>query len=355
MEWPERPACVCEKHVPSLVDPPARKYVVPLMPASAVAAILSASSVAPRWRTPEVALEESIAMTTRRTFLSSPLAVPLVALAGPAAAQEATPAAQADMAVAYGEANGTALLLDVHRPAASGAPQPAVVVLHPGGLVEGDRTITTEHAQALAQAGYVAFNVDYRLLGADGRNPWPAQLDDAQRAVRWVRANATTYGVDPERVAAFGLSAGATLAAQLGVRETRANADPALKDFSSRATCVVDVVGESDQTIPPLTPDDVARYAALLGGTREEVPDAYRDLSAVTFVDASTVPFLILHSPADTTVPVEHARRLSETLHHVNVEVVYAELANIDHRDWTWADIAPWTLAFMERQLQFSA
>ncbi|HVL23926.1 MAG TPA: hypothetical protein VM450_07570 [Thermomicrobiales bacterium] len=127
-------------------------------------------------------------MTTRRTFLSSPLAVPLVALAGPAAAQEATPAAQADMAVAYGEVEGTQLLLDVHRPAASGAPQPAVVVLHPGGLVEGDRTITAEHAQGLAQAGYVAFNVAYRLLGADGTNPWPAQLDDAQRAMRWVRA-----------------------------------------------------------------------------------------------------------------------------------------------------------------------
>ena len=56
-------------------------------------------------------------------------------------------------------------------------------------MVEGaDRTITAEHAQALAQAGYVAFNVDYRLLGADGRNTWPAQLDDAQRAMRWVRA-----------------------------------------------------------------------------------------------------------------------------------------------------------------------
>ncbi|HVL25556.1 MAG TPA: prolyl oligopeptidase family serine peptidase, partial [Thermomicrobiales bacterium] len=173
--------------------------------------------------------------------------------------------------------------------------------------------------------------------------------------VRWVRANATTYGVDPERVAAFGLSAGATLAAQLGVRETRDNADAALASYSSRVTSVVDVVGESDQTIPPLTPDDAARRAAVLGGTREEVPDAYRDLSAVTFVDESTVPFLILHSPADTTVPVEHARRLSETLHHVNVEVVYAELANIDHREWIWADIAPWTLAFMERQLQFSA
>ena len=128
-------------------------------------------------------------MTTRRTFLSSTLAVPLVALAGPAAAQEATPAVQADMAVAYGEANGTELLLDVYRPAMSGASQPAAVVFHPGGMVEGaDRTITAEHAQGLAQAGYVAFNVDYRLLGADGTNTWPAQLDDAQRAVRWVRA-----------------------------------------------------------------------------------------------------------------------------------------------------------------------
>jgi acetyl esterase/lipase len=291
-------------------------------------------------------------MTTRRTFLSSTLAVPIVALAGNAAAQEATPVVQSEMGVVYGDVDGTELLLDVYRPGNRGAPQPAVVLFHPGGMVEGDRTILTEHAQALAQAGYVAFNVDYRLLGPDGSNTWPAQLDDAQRAVRWVRANAEQYGADAERVASYGPSAGATLATQLGVRDTRDNADPTLKDFSGRVTCVVDLVGEVDLTIPPPNPDDVARRAALLGGTREEVPDAYRDVSAVTFVDEYTVPFLIFHSPADTTVPIEHARRLSETLHRVDAEVVYAELANIDHREWTWADIGPWMLAFLERQLQ---
>lgn len=67
-------------------------------------------------------------------------------------------------------------------------------------MTDGDRSWMGDAAQGLAAAGYVAFTVGYRLFGGGTRNLWPAQLDDAQRAVRWVRANAEMYEVDPARL-----------------------------------------------------------------------------------------------------------------------------------------------------------
>lgn len=196
------------------------------------------------------------------------------------AAQEATPTAptavQQTLDVVYGEVEGTPLLLDVFQPSARETPRPAVIIIHGGGFVGGDRTIGWEAATHMAEAGYIAFSIGYRLFDqVGGSNPWPAQLDDAQRAVRWVRANAATYGVDPERIGAYGHSSGGTLAAMLGVRETRDDSDAELAGISSRVTCVVTLAGSSDLSIPP--PAVMATFeeqlnAGLFGGTPAEVP-----------------------------------------------------------------------------------
>jgi acetyl esterase/lipase len=242
-------------------------------------------------------------------------------------------------------------LLDVFQPPARETPRPAVIIIHGGGYVGGDRSIGYEAAANLAQAGYIAFNISYRLFNqADGSNPWPAQLDDAQRAVRWVRANAATYGVDPERLGSYGHSSGGTLAAMLGVRETRDNSDPELAEYSSRVTCAVDLAGDTDLTIPP--PPVLASYveqlyADMLGGTLEEAPEAYRDASPLFHVDEESVPFLVIHGAEDTDVPVEHSRRLVEALHEAGVEVAYLELPEATHDipAW-WLTSGPWVLTF---------
>ena len=291
-------------------------------------------------------------MTTRRTLLASTLAVPALAIAASTAAQEATPAVQPEMGVIYGDIDGTQLLVDIYPPAASDTPQPAVLLFYPGGYGAGERSWMAEQAMALAGAGYVAFTPDYRLLGEDGSNQWPTQLDDAQRAVRWVRANAERYGVDPNKVASYGHSAGAALALHLGARETRDNADPDLADYSSRVACVVEMASLTDLTIPWIDEANPTLGALFLGGTAEEVPDAYADYSVVTHIDADMAPTLILHGSGDSEVPVEHSRRLADVLHENMVEVVYGEFSGIDHRDWTWAPSAPWTLAFLERHLR---
>ena len=107
--------------------------------------------------------------------------------------------------VVYGNVNGVALHLDVYQPAGKGGLRPAVVLLHGGGWDSLDSTMRGM-GQFLARSGFVAFSADYRLLKGK-ENRWPAQLDDVQRAVRWVRASAATYGVNPERIGAFGHSA----------------------------------------------------------------------------------------------------------------------------------------------------
>ena len=200
-------------------------------------------------------------------------------------------------------------------------------------------------AQALAEAGYVAFAVDYRLH-------WPEHIDDAQLAVRWVRANANRYGVDPERICSYGESTGGQLAAMLGVRDTRDETDPALAEYSSRVACAVALAGEHDMTIPYTEDQWNTWLVDMLGGTLNEVPERYRDVSPVAFVDEQSAPFLVIHGGQDTTVPMEHSRRLAAALQAAGVEVVYADLVDDDHFSVAdWGVSGAFTLAFLDRHL----
>jgi acetyl esterase/lipase len=201
----------------------------------------------------------------------------------------------------------------------------------------------------LALAGYVTFSADYRLFNEiNGANPWPAQLDDAQRAVRWVRANAATYGVDPERVAAYGHSSGGTLAAALGVRETRDDSDPALAGISSSVNCVVDLSGDTDLTIPYPDPMWDKINAAMLCGTPGEVPEAYRDASPLFQVDAESAPFLVIHGAKDDEVPIAHSQRLVAALQPADVEVIFGQFPSAGHLTTaSWGFNGPWALAFL--------
>ena len=258
--------------------------------------------------------------------------------------------------VVYGTADGVDLLLNVVQPPDRPEPRPAVVVVHGGGLVQGTRWDHGEAAIGLAQAGYITFSIEYRLFSpADRANPWPAQLDDAQRAVRWVRANAAGYGVDPERVGAFGFSSGGQLAAFLGTRDTRDNGDPALAAYASKVTCVVAMGGLFDFTFPNAHPDSPGTDAEMLGGSLEALPppEAYEDFSPITFVDATSAPMLILQEGNEDVIPYEHPRRMVAALQAAGVQVSYGWFPEYDHGSWfSWAPAAPETLAFFARHLQ---
>ena len=264
---------------------------------------------------------------SRRTALAGlgagALGLTLAGAARPIAAQDdASASLQTEDDVVYGTVDGVELLLNVVRPADRPAPRPAVVVVHGGGLVQGTRWDHGEAALGLAQAGYATFSIEYRLFSPDDQSTrWPAQLDDVQRAVRWVRANADTYGVDPDRVGAFGYSSGGQLAAFLGTRDTLDNSDPDLAEYSSKATCVVTMGGLFDFTFPDAHLDGAQIDAEILGGSAEEVPApaAYEGFSPITFVDETSAPFLILQEGTEYPIPYEHPRRMVAALQSAGV------------------------------------
>nr|MBA3415822.1 prolyl oligopeptidase family serine peptidase [Chloroflexia bacterium] len=191
---------------------------------------------------------------------------------------------------------------------------------------------------------------DYRLVDPEtGRHRWPAQLDDAQLAVRWVRANAERLNVDSGRVGAYGWSAGGQLAALLGTRDTRDPAAP-LAGHPSRVACVVNLAGDVDLAsyADPPAFDEVV---ALLGGTPAEVPERYRDASPLSWVDGRTAPFLVIHGAQDDVVPVGQSRQLVAALRAAGVEVRYRELPDAGHNGLSWSRVGPEVLAFLARHL----
>lgn len=200
----------------------------------------------------------------------------------------------------YGRVAGVSLELDLYRPIAASAPRPGIVFVHGGGWHAGQRQQFAWHAEQCAQRGYVCLSVSYRLTGVA---PYPACLDDVQRAVRWFRSRAAEFNLDPERLGAFGSSAGGHLVACLGVRDTRDPVADELAGFSSQVQCVVDYHGIHD--FPGLPDWKIAGEAclALFGGPLDEHRALWEDASPQRFVDSSAAPMLLIHDPDDPVVP----------------------------------------------------
>jgi len=230
--------------------------------------------------------------------------------------------------VAYAMVKGAELRLDIYEPSDLGAQtRPAVVLIHGGAWSSFDKSTMRGMGQFLAKSGFVAFAVDYRLLHGD-ENRWPAQLDDVQRAVRWIRANAAKYGVNPEHIGAFGHSAGAQLAALLGMEDTQDNSDRALAKYSSRVQAVVDVSGPTDFTTMK-DPEGVAFLASFLGAEYSKHPEIWQDASPAFHVSKKDAPFLIVHGTKDESVPIEQAQELYDKLHAAGVPVTLLKVDDV--------------------------
>jgi len=257
-----------------------------------------------------------------------PGALPLQAQQPPAApAQADSTEVTVDENVSYAVVNGTQLRLDVYKPSGHDANRPAVVLIHGGGWSMLDKSTMGRMGKFLARSGFVAFSVDYRLFH-DAENRWPAQLDDVQRAVRWIRANAAKYGVNPDRIGAFGHSAGAQLAALLGMEETRDNSDPVLAKYSSRVQAVVDVSGPSDFTSEHDS-ESVAFLTSFLGADRVKHPEVWREASPAFHVAKENAPFLIVHGTQDPDVPIAQAEELFEKLQSAGVSASLVKVNDV--------------------------
>jgi acetyl esterase/lipase len=264
------------------------------------------------------------------------LAVWIALAVHPLRAQQISPATPAAGApgpvhseIVYGVVGGERLLLDVFEPANNaGQPRPAVVLVHGGGWTSFDKSTMRPLAKFLALAGFVAVPVDYRLFHDDATRR-PAQLDDVQRAVRWVRANSAKYNVDPQHIGAYGHSAGAQIAALLGMLETRDNSDAALAKYSSKVQAVVEASGPADFTVHG-SDDDAKFLASFFGADFGTRPEVWRDASPVFHAAKSNAPILIIHGTHDEMVPFRQAEELNAALTKAGATVKFLPLDS-DH------------------------
>lgn len=241
------------------------------------------------------------------------------------ASSQPAPSVGVQSDITYGTVNGEKLLLDIYQPAGvASTPRPAVVLLHGGGWSGADKSTMQGMANFLARWGFVAVPVDYRLFHGN-ENRWPAQLDDVQRAVRWLRANAAKYDIDPDHIGAFGHSAGGQLAALLGMEDTRDNSDAALAKYSSRVQAVVDVSGPAD-FLTNHDADGDAFLTAFLGADYHKSPAVWLDASPIGHVNKSDAPFLIIHGTKDDAVPIAQAEELYQKLQAAGVPVSFVKL-----------------------------
>jgi len=254
--------------------------------------------------------------------------------------------------VSYSSVDGSELRLDVYQPADHGTKlRPAVVLIHGGGWTSFDKSTMRTMGQFLARFGFVAFSVDYRLFQGQA-NRWPAQLDDVQRAVRWVRANAAVYGVNPERIGAFGHSAGAQLAALLGMEDTRDNSDSVLAAYSSRVQAVVDVSGPTDFTADH-DAEGIHFLTQFFGADYAKHPEVWRDASPAFRVSKGDAPFLIVHGTEDQNISIARAQELLEKLQAAGVPASLVKVNDVHTFRTPEArrQLAVETLAFFNRYL----
>ncbi len=221
--------------------------------------------------------------------------------------------------LAYG--SFAAETLDLCTPIGATTPRPGVIFIHGGGWSTGDKLAYDSACATLAKYGFVAATINYRLAPA---NVWPAQIEDAQLAVRWLRAHAATYNLDPQRLCAWGDSAGAHLAVYLGVSDTIHPGDQQTLDanLSPHVTCVVDDYGPVNLTNIHTPVADQA-LPLLFGATYQQAPARYRDGSPLFLVSPQSAPMLIVQGAQDVTVPPAQSLALQAALQRNHVPVQY--------------------------------
>ncbi len=231
----------------------------------------------------------------------------------------------------YGKTPEQELKLDVYRPK-NDTVLPACVLVHGGGWIGGDKERFRALGFALAEKGYVVANVEYRLAGAA---KYPAAVQDCSLAVRWVRANAKRFALDPQRIGAWGGSAGGHLVGLLAaVPEHFLTAD--LKDVSAavQATCIM--AGPTDLTNATFVESlrkakEKSNSYTWFGKLYDDAPDLYRDASPLTHFTKTTGPILFLTGDLDNP---DRDKASIEKLQSLGVSTKQTILKDAKHGCW---------------------
>jgi acetyl esterase/lipase len=255
----------------------------------------------------------------------------LLTLTGePALAAPLTQAGAVQRDVTYCTADGVALKMDVYKPASSAGQAPAVIYIHGGGWVSGDKREMGLAAGSLNSEGYVVFSVNYRLAP---QYKWPAQINDVKCAVRSIRANATSWGIDPNRIGVWGSSAGGHLSALLGLTDPSAGFDTSggYNGTSSAVQAVVDMFGPTDLLNYDLSQRTQGVGQAVFGYRAGDALDKLVKASPVTYVKKTAPPFLIIQGDKDAVVPPQQSQELHDKLVQAGADSRLVMVKNAGH------------------------
>jgi acetyl esterase/lipase len=246
---------------------------------------------------------------------------------------------KAELNIVYGHTPEQELKMDVYRPKEGGEKLPACVLVHGGGWVAGDKERFTPLALGLAQRGYVVANIEYRL-GPVAK--YPAAAQDCNLAVRFVRAEAQRFGIDPNRIGAWGGSAGGHLVGMMA-------AAPAEEKFltgdrrnvSAKVQATVVMAGpmelNNEKSIENYRKQKEQSYGfQWIGKLYDDAPELYREASPITYLSKDTGPILFLtgalDNPSRDTPPMDKLKSLG-------VPTQQIVLADAKHGCWLHA---PW-------------
>jgi len=267
-----------------------------------------------------------------RTVISSVVASLLVlssAVAQPNPPKLDVPATVAfEPDIEYTSAAGESLKLDLARPKGDSAPLPVVVCIHGGGFRAGNRYGYRPLCVKLADHGYAALTISYRLAP---KHQFPAAILDCKSAIRWVRQNAQKYNFDPNKIGVTGGSAGGHLAQFLGVTADVKEFDPPGAG-STAVTCVVNVYGPSDFTKSYGKSVDAAEVLPLwLGGNLTQERTKHIKASPLYWVTPNAAPTLCIHGTEDKYVAYEQAVWIVDKLKASGVEAELLTLEGAGH------------------------
>lgn len=245
--------------------------------------------------------------------------------------------------------------LDLYVPD-TGENLPLIIWVHGGAWLGGNKTYYVP--MAFLKSGYAGASINYRL---SQHAIFPAQIEDVKAAVRWLRANAETYRLAPNRFAAWGSSAGGHLVAMLGTTgDVEAFEVGENLEVSSQVQAVVDYYGPTDflQMDAHRLPDGLVHDAPdspeskLVGGPIQEHKDRVAKANPITYVSEDDSPFLIIHGDQDKLVPYHQSVLLKDALEKAGVPVTFYKVEGGGHGWFRDPKVPELTKAFLEQHLK---
>ncbi|HSP82747.1 MAG TPA: alpha/beta hydrolase [Gillisia sp.] len=247
--------------------------------------------------------------------------------------------------VVYRTLGNRKLKADIYYPKTNGVQlSPAVLLIHGGGWISGSKENKRPMAQRLAQEGFAAITVEYRL---SREAPYPAGVIDIKAALNWIRKNAAKYNIDENKIAVLGASAGAQLATLVGVTP----GSNIYKENDCKIRDEVQAIVNIDGIVSFIHPEAAAEgeIAGLwLGGLKEENPSSWREASPLEYTGDSTPPIIFINS----TQPRFHAGR-DDMIKILDANGIYSEINTIPNTPHSFWLVHPWFETTLNYTVEF--